>query len=118
MSKIDFSKVPDHLLGNTCGDDASKWAAAFMYRFGLYINQDVLDEGTMIGWFANAIEEADLARNGSSKSVEQEILDDISRIKENVSLLDPCRPASMVITKLDEARLWFEEYKKCLDTEF
>ncbi len=33
------------------GDDAAKWAEAFCNTF-----PGVMDEGTMLGWFANAIE--------------------------------------------------------------
>ncbi len=36
------------------GDDASKWAAAFMEILGDRLA--AIDEGLMIGWFANAIE--------------------------------------------------------------
>lgn len=37
--------------------DAQVWARAFMERFGgLTVGEGTVDEGTMIGWFANAIE--------------------------------------------------------------
>jgi hypothetical protein len=34
------------------GTDASKWVDEYMDRFG----DEVPDEGTLLGWFANAIE--------------------------------------------------------------
>ena len=50
----DYTKIPEHLLPSKLGTDASKWAAAFCQRFP----DKSPDEGTMIGWFANAIEQA------------------------------------------------------------
>lgn len=38
----------------TLGRDAQAWARAFMSEFGE--DRERIDEGTMIGWFANAIE--------------------------------------------------------------
>lgn len=37
------------------GDDATKWAAAFC-QIATKIGHPGIDEGWMIGWFANAIE--------------------------------------------------------------
>jgi hypothetical protein len=39
------------------GDDAAKWAKRFCLTFAL-CGAKAIDEGTMIGWFANAIEAA------------------------------------------------------------
>lgn len=79
--EIDFAKLTDGALLTACGDDASKWAAAFCQvakELGVFREfrepttegayeyrvtpdgrsiQDI-DEGWMIGWFANAIEHA------------------------------------------------------------
>jgi|SRR5882724_5856851 len=38
------------------GTNGGKWAHEFYRRFSFAIDGDKLDEGTMIGWFANAIE--------------------------------------------------------------
>lgn len=46
---------------NECGDDASKWAKAFVQTF------PASDEGTMLCWFANAIETATAARAAFKK---------------------------------------------------
>ena len=49
-----FTKIPEHLVGSTCKDDASKWAAAFCQSRDLHGWEP--DEAMMLGWFANAIE--------------------------------------------------------------
>lgn len=60
MSEEKHPHIPNYMamsdpdLLGACGDDASVWAAAFCQiakKNGLDI-----DEGWMIGWFANAIE--------------------------------------------------------------
>jgi len=38
------------------GTDAQKWAQEFIRRFGGRERCAFIDEGLMIGWFANAIE--------------------------------------------------------------
>ena len=48
----DYTSVPEHLLAGKLGDNGAKWAAAFCQRFP----DCGVDEGTMLGWFANAIE--------------------------------------------------------------
>lgn len=51
--KVNYSEL-EHRLGGNCGDSAAKWAAAFQE---IVVNQGIpIDEGLMIGWFANAIE--------------------------------------------------------------
>jgi hypothetical protein len=57
MNERDFYTMSDPDLLAYCGADASKWAEAFcrikeQQGWGL---ADI-DEGLMIGWFANAIE--------------------------------------------------------------
>lgn len=50
----DYTLLSESELLNELQDDAHKWAVAFMQ-----ITKDkVIDEGMMIGWFANAIETA------------------------------------------------------------
>lgn len=60
---IDYTEMswPDLLAA--CRDDASKWAAAFCQTAKKLGHGDI-DEGWMIGWFANAIENACDVRNG------------------------------------------------------
>lgn len=50
----DFTRMKDYELITACGDDASLWAAAFC-QTAKRLGQEI-DEGWMIGWFANAIE--------------------------------------------------------------
>jgi len=49
---VDYSKMEAPELFEACGDDAKKWAQAFIQC----TKNAVIDEGLMIGWFANAIE--------------------------------------------------------------
>lgn len=49
-----------------CGDDARKWASAFR-RTALRLGYSDMDEGWLIGWFANAIEQSHGLRIGRSK---------------------------------------------------
>lgn len=46
-----------------CRDDAAKWAAAFR-RQALKLGYSDMDEGWLIGWFANAIEHSHDVRTG------------------------------------------------------
>jgi hypothetical protein len=50
-----------------CRDDASKWAAAFC-EIAKGLGHDI-DEGWMIGWFANAIEHSYDVRTGGGPVV-------------------------------------------------
>ena len=63
-------KTPDmsgpELLAH-CGYDAPKWAQAFCEHVELH--KPELDEGYMIGWFANAIMNTIDLREGSSVTV-------------------------------------------------
>lgn len=55
--KTDYTTVPSHLLPETCGVDGTKWAAAFMQHAEKH-GPGFVEEGNMIGWFCNAIEQA------------------------------------------------------------
>lgn len=57
--------------------DAAVWAEAFLARFRLAtVGDRVLDEGTMIGWFANAIEVGRAAGHRAAlQSIEPRILE-------------------------------------------
>lgn len=60
----------EHSLGQSCGDNAMNWARAFCAiakSKGINLGDD--PEGWIVGWFANAIEEADMARHGGKPVV-------------------------------------------------
>lgn len=58
----DYTKMEAGAMLQACGDDASKWAAAFC-QYAKKLGHEGIDEGWMIGWFANAIEHgADVKR--------------------------------------------------------
>lgn len=57
-------------LGSACGDNAMNWARAFCAtakHLGYELGDD--PEGWMVGWFANAIEESQVARHGAGPVV-------------------------------------------------
>lgn len=59
-------------IGVMCGDNAANWAKAFCQIAKAnpdLLATDGLDEGWMIGWFANAIECSQDARNGTGPVV-------------------------------------------------
>lgn len=71
-AKIDYLVMPELDLLNILGDDASRWAAAFCQiakTKGLEI-----DEGWMITWFANAIEQSADVRRWRSEPPTKPIL--------------------------------------------
>lgn len=51
----DYSAMEDHELLNALGDNAALWAAAFR-QTAVKLGYSDMDEGWLIGWFANAIE--------------------------------------------------------------
>ena len=55
---VNYTKLSSTELLQACGDDASKWAEAFMQIniSGDSKKRDNIDFGVMVGWFANAIE--------------------------------------------------------------
>jgi hypothetical protein len=52
----------------TCGADAAKWAKAFR-ETALRLGYSDMDEGWLIGWFANAIEHSWDVRTGGGPVV-------------------------------------------------
>jgi hypothetical protein len=54
---VDYTFMDGPTMLDTCRDDASKWAAAFC-QIAEKLGHKGIDEGWMIGWFANAIETA------------------------------------------------------------
>ncbi len=53
-----------------CGDDASKWAKRFR-ETAIKLGYSDMDEGWLIGWFANAIEAAHDKRTRCRIQVEE-----------------------------------------------
>ena len=58
----DYTAMNEPELVTACGADASKWAAAFR-QTAVNLGYSDMDEGWLIGWFANAIETADVVRS-------------------------------------------------------
>lgn len=56
-----------------CGMDGSKWAEAFCQRAKKFYDVD-LDEGWVIGWFANAIVHSQDLANGTVAAAEADAL--------------------------------------------
>lgn len=61
IKPMDYLAMQDHGIIEECRDDAAKWAAAFC-QYAKHLGYGDIDEGWMIGWFANAIETADTVR--------------------------------------------------------
>lgn len=57
----DYTAMTDGQMLTAMGDDGSKWAAAFC-QHAAKLGVVGIDEGWMIGWFANAIEHAHAKR--------------------------------------------------------
>ena len=68
----DYSAMTEPQLLNAMGDDASQWAAAFC-QIAKRHGHD-LDEGWMIGWFANAIEHSTQVRTRRMAAETQPVL--------------------------------------------
>ncbi len=64
----DFTAMDGPTLLNACRDDAHKWAAAFC-QHAEKLGHKGIDEGWMVGWFANAIEHSSDVRTGSGPTV-------------------------------------------------
>lgn len=60
MTETDYTKLEGADFLHALGDDAAKWADAFHQTFP----ECEIDEGIMIGWFANAIEHSYDIRTG------------------------------------------------------
>lgn len=64
----DYTKMDGPDLLNACRDDAAKWAAAFR-QTAVKLGYSDMDEGWLIGWFANAIEHSHDVRHGTGPVV-------------------------------------------------
>lgn len=63
---IDYTAMDSATLLDVLGDDASKWAAAFR-QYAARLGYSDMDEGWLIGWFANAIEHSSDVRSWRGK---------------------------------------------------
>jgi hypothetical protein len=61
----DYASMPEHKMLDAMSDDASRWAAAFC-QIAKKQGHD-LDEGWMLGWFANAIEHSTMVRTARAR---------------------------------------------------
>jgi hypothetical protein len=76
-----FDETGPELLARL-GDDASKWAAEFRAT-ALRLNYSDMDEGWLIGWFANAIEHSECVRNSPRRAQSPSgLADDCAKIVE------------------------------------
>jgi hypothetical protein len=66
-----YKEMPSYKMIQVLGDDAAKWAAAFLE----YFPNCGVDEGTLIGWFANAIEHSSDVRRwrAEQKNVNKDV---------------------------------------------
>jgi hypothetical protein len=64
----DFDKMDGPELLAYCRDDAAKWAAAFRAT-AIKLGYSDMDEGWLIGWFANAIENSTDVRTGTGPTI-------------------------------------------------
>jgi hypothetical protein len=67
----DYTKMTAHEMLQEVGDDAQKWAAAFC-QTAEKLGHHGIDEGWMIGWFANAIEQSTTVRAARTPAPEGE----------------------------------------------
>ena len=70
----DYFGMDSASLLNELGDDASKWAAAFR-QIAVKIGYSDMDEGWLIGWFANAIEHSSDVRRWRGQRQVQPLAD-------------------------------------------
>lgn len=57
MTDIDYTEIESHTIGGVCGRDAMKWATAFVQYMKKH--EFEIDEGLMVGWFANAMAQSE-----------------------------------------------------------
>ena len=67
----DYTKMTASEMLQDVGDDAQKWAAAFC-QTAEKLGHHGIDEGWMIGWFANAIEQSTAVRSARTPAPEGE----------------------------------------------
>lgn len=57
MTDTDYTEIEACYLGGACGNDAMKWAIAFVQH--MKKSDFVIDEDLIIGWFANAMAQSE-----------------------------------------------------------
>ena len=67
----DYNAMTGPELHEACGVDAAKWAAAFR-QMAIKLGYSDMDEGWLIGWFANPM----MAMHDHVKGIEPVVLDD------------------------------------------
>jgi len=67
----DYVAMKDHELSEACGIDAKKWAEAFCQYAKMLYNVE-LDEGWVLGWFANPM----MAMHDHCKGIQTTVLPD------------------------------------------
>ncbi len=68
MSDVDFDKMDGPELLAYCRDDGMKWAQAFNHT-AKKLGYSEMDEGWLLGWFANAIENSWDIRTGTGPTI-------------------------------------------------
>lgn len=67
----DYTAMTAPELLNACEDSGERWAAAFC-QYAKKLGHGDIDEGWMIGWFANAIEHSGAVRRWRKERSERE----------------------------------------------
>lgn len=70
-NNFNYTQLKDNELSEQCGVDAKKWAEAFCQYVKLLYNVE-LDEGWVIGWFANPM----MAMHDHCLGIKPVVLDD------------------------------------------
>jgi hypothetical protein len=71
--ETDYTAMEGHEMLRALGDDASKWATAFR-QMAIRLGYSDMDEGWLIGWFANAIEHSSDVRHWRSQSATKPVV--------------------------------------------
>jgi hypothetical protein len=70
----DYTSMDGHVLLTKLGDDAMAWAIAFN-QHATKLGYSNMDEGWLVGWFANAIEHSSDVRYWRSQPSTRPIID-------------------------------------------
>lgn len=65
---VDYTNMPATEMLFALGDDGARWAEAFC-QHAKKLGYSDMDEGWVIGWFANAIEQSTVVRNRKAPTV-------------------------------------------------
>lgn len=113
----DFASMSGVDLLEYCGADASKWAAAFCQIMGKnrWRAQDI-DEGLMIGWFANAIERSEQVRHPApaalaARPTDAQLASACMFYRHDFGLLDVTAKKNMMWQAHEWLRAWQKEFE-------